>query len=117
VPFPAGAGVGVGCLLAGRLVLKVAHSNVAVQRRAIVDLQPADLDVAAEARVAAQGQLVPGGHHALDVAFQRHVRALQKGLDVRAIGDVDKPKTIGRCMRGCVEESKNRIVAKSSKIH
>src|SRR5207249_2866811 len=88
-PFSAGGGVGVGCLLAGRLLLKVTHPYVAVQGCAIVDLQPADLDVAAEPGVPAQCELVPCRHHALDVALQRHVRALEKGLDVRAVGDVD----------------------------
>ena len=43
------AGGGVGRLAAG-LVLKVAHSDVPVQRRAILDLQAADLDVSIQLR-------------------------------------------------------------------
>src|SRR5438309_1292401 len=55
-------------LLPGRLLLNVAHPNVSVQRRAIVDLQSAHDDVAAEPRVLAQGQLVTRGDRPLDRA-------------------------------------------------
>src|SRR5207237_929363 len=87
--WPFSAGVGVASLLAGRLVLKVSHPDVAVQRRAIVDLQPAHLDVAAYPRVAAQGQLVARGDRAFDRALERHVRAFEQRLDRGARCDVD----------------------------
>src|SRR5260370_3939813 len=83
------SGSGVGSLLDGRLVLEVAYPNMAVQRRAVVDLQPADLDVAAEPGVSAQGQLVARRDLAFDLALQRHVRAFEQRLDVGAVRDVD----------------------------
>src|SRR6266550_2237861 len=86
---PFSAGTGVGTLLTGRLMLKVTHPDVSVQRRAIVDLQPADLDVAAQLRVLAQGQLVARGDRALDRALQRYVRAFEQSLHARSAGDVD----------------------------
>src|SRR5262249_13232768 len=76
-PFSAGAASGVCCLLAGRLVLKVTHPNVAVQRGAIVDLEPANGDVAAEPRVLRQGQLVARRHGAFDLALERHAVAFE----------------------------------------
>src|SRR5438477_6422426 len=86
---PFSAGTGVGTLLTGRLVLKVTHPDVSVQRRAIVDLQPADLDVAAQLRVPAQGQLVTRSDRTLDRSLQRHVRAFEQSLHARAAGDID----------------------------
>src|SRR5439155_17489691 len=87
--LPLAAGVRVASLLAGRLVLKFTHPDVAVQRRAIVDLKPAHLDVAAQPCVPSQGQLVARGDRAFDRALERHVRTFEQRLDSRAIGDVD----------------------------
>src|SRR5207244_1271242 len=76
-------------LLTGRVGLKVTHPNVAVQRRAVVDLQSAHDDVAAELGVLAQGQLVARGDRAFDLALQRHVGALEQRSHARAGGNVD----------------------------
>src|SRR5882672_6065662 len=86
---PFSAGTGVGSLLPGRLLLKVTHPNVPVQRRAVVDLQPADHDVAAEPGILAQGQLVARRDRAFDLTLQRHVRALEQRSDTRPRGHVD----------------------------
>src|SRR5207302_30315 len=81
---PSSAGTGVASLLAGRLLLKVTHPNVAVECCAIVNLQSADLDVAAQPRVLAEGQLVARGNHALDLSLERHIGALEQSFDVGA---------------------------------
>src|SRR5215472_5667864 len=86
---PFSTGTGVAALLAGRLVLKVTHPNVSVQRRAVVDLKPLYLDVAAQSRVPAEGQLVTRCDHALDVALERHVAAFEECLDGRSGSNVD----------------------------
>src|SRR5205823_771131 len=87
--LPFSAGTGVGTLLTGRLVLKVTHPDVPVQRRAIVDLQSADLDVAAELRIPAEGQFVSRGDRAFDRSLQRHIGTFEQGLDCRAACHVD----------------------------
>src|SRR5437879_12818371 len=79
------SGTGVGSLLPGRLLLKVTHPNMAVQRRAVVDLQPADRDVTAEPRVLAEGQLVTRRVRAFDRALQRNVRSLELSLYITTV--------------------------------
>src|SRR2546428_8109865 len=76
-------------LLTGRVGLKVTHPNVSVQRRAVVDLQSAHDDVAAELGVLAEGQLVARGDRAFDLALKRHVGAFEQRSHARAGGNVD----------------------------
>src|SRR2546421_4350645 len=76
-------------LLTGRVGLKVTHPNVSVQRRAVVDLQPAHDDVAAELGVLAEGQLVTRRDRAFDLTLQRHVRALEQRPHARPGRNVD----------------------------
>src|SRR5205807_435284 len=83
------SGTGVGSLLAGRLVLKLSHPDMAVQRRAVVDLQALDDNVTAEPRVLAEGQLVTRRDRAFDRALQRNVGSFEQRFDGGAIRDVD----------------------------
>src|SRR5947209_605614 len=87
-PGGCSAGGGVGRLATG-LVLKVAHSDVAVEAGAVLDLQPAHLDVSVQLRRLSQRELVAGGELALDLALDGHVLALEQCLHDRPVSDLD----------------------------
>src|SRR4029077_10992315 len=74
--------------LAAGVLLKVAHTDVAVQAGAVLDLQPAHLDVSVQLRRFAQRELVAGGELALDHALDGDVGGLDQGLHDRAIPDL-----------------------------
>src|SRR2546428_2349165 len=79
---------GVGRLAAG-LLLKVAHSDVAVQRRAVLDLQPLDLDVSVQLRRLGKGELVTSRELPLDLALDGDIGSFEQGLHDRSVPDLD----------------------------
>src|ERR1700675_2766560 len=83
------AAVDLGTLVPGALLLKVAHSNVTVEACAVLDLQPAHIDVTAQLCVLAEDQLVACVEGAFDVSLDRDVGSLQQGLHLRAGGNID----------------------------
>src|SRR5216684_8427880 len=83
------ADVGIGRLAAGGLLLKVAHSDVALQAGAVLDLQPAHLYISVQLRLLPQGELVAGRQPALDLALDGHVGSLKKGFHDRSAPDLD----------------------------
>src|ERR1700681_3751048 len=86
-PFPAGAGGRF--LAAGAVLLNVSHSDVAVEAGAVLDLQPAHDDVAAEPCVLAQGQLVLHIDSPLDLSPHVHVGRLDRDPRCRSLRDVE----------------------------
>src|ERR1700682_5658632 len=86
-PFPAGADARF--LAAGAVLLNVSHADVAVEARSVLDLEPADHDVAAEPRVLAEGQLGASGDGALDIALDGHVGRLDRDPCCRSLRDVE----------------------------
>src|SRR5207302_7893443 len=65
------------------------HSDVAVEARAVLDLQPAHLNVSVQLRRLSQRELVAGGELALDLALDGHVLALEQGLHHRPVSNLD----------------------------
>src|SRR5207245_4254715 len=58
------------------------HGDVPVQGRAVLDREPAHLDVTVEVSGPAEGQAASRGHVSVDLAADADVRALYRGLDV-----------------------------------
>src|SRR5579859_2420636 len=86
------------------LLLKASHPDVAVEARAVLDLKPLDVDVAAQAGRLAERQLVAGADRAFDLAANGHVRSLDRSLHRRARRDVDVAAdvqlTLGAALHG-----------------
>src|SRR5258708_36838247 len=70
-------------------LLKVAHPDMTVEARAVVDLQPPHGDVAIDLARLAERQLVTSRQHALDVTANRDVLAFDERLHVAALADLE----------------------------